>query len=125
MDKDEILINHTGYASSVGTTKAERNLKLLLELKEKGNFPPHFNGYMSDCYLTMKDWDNAIVYAQKYIDSGASFLGYNTKPYINIIESMLQRGDDTELLIKKQVKLSKGFLIIPHFMYIWPMRFIN
>lgn len=115
VEKEDILIYHTGYASSVGTTKAERNLKLLLEAKKKGYFPPYFNGYMSDSYFVMKDWDNAIAYAQKYIDSGVSFFGYNIKPYINIIESMIQRGDDTELVIEKTKEFIKKFPDNPTF----------
>jgi len=115
VDKEDILIYHTGYASFVGSTKAERNLKLLLESKEKGYFPEYFNGYMSDCYFIMSDWDKAIAYAQKYIDSGVSFFGYNIKPYINIIESIIQRGDDTELVIERAKEFIERFPDNPTF----------
>ncbi len=115
VDKEDILIYHTGYSAGVGITKAERNLKLLLESKEKGYFPPHFNGYMSDCYFILKDWDNAIIYAQECINGGVSFFGYNIKPYINIIESMIQRGDDTELIIERLEEFIKEFSDNPTF----------
>jgi len=115
VDKEDILIYHTGYSSNVGTTKAERNLKLLLESKEKGYFPPHFNGYMSDCYFILRDWDKAIAYAQEYINGGVSFFGYNIKPYINIIEAMIQRGDDTELVIERIKEFIKKFPDNPTF----------
>lgn len=115
VDKEDILIYHTGYSSGVGTTKAERNLKLLLESKEKGYFPPFFSAYMSDCYLTLKHWDKAIAYAQEYINGGVSFFGYNIKPYINIIEAMIQRGDDTELVIQRIKEFIKKFPDNPTF----------
>lgn len=115
VEKDDILIYHTGYSSSIGMTKAERNLKLLLECEEKGDFPPYFNVYMSDSYFMMKDWDKAIVYAQKHIDSGVSMFGYNIKPYMNIIEAMLNRGDDLEVVIDKIKEFIKKFPDNPTF----------
>lgn len=115
VDKEDILIYHTGYSSEVGTTKAERNLKLLLESKEKGYFPSHFNGYMSDCYYVLKDWDKAIAYAQEYINGGSVFIGYDIKPYINLIESMIHRGDDTELVIEKIKEYIERFADNPTF----------
>jgi len=115
VDKEDILIYHTGYSSDVGTTKAERNLKLLLKLEEKGNLPIYFNVYLSDCYITLKDWDKAIIYAERHISGGKSFIGYNIKPYINIIYAMIQRKDDAELIIEKITEFIKKFSDNPTF----------
>lgn len=99
VEKEDILIYHTGYSSSVGTVKAERNLNLLLEAVKQEGYPACFDGYISDSYFVMKQWDKSIEYARKYITSGVSMTGYDIKPHMNIIESMVNRGDCKEEIL--------------------------
>ena len=114
-EKEDILIYHTGYSSSVGTVKAERNLKLLLEAIKQEGCPACFNGYISDSYFVMKQWDKSIEYAQKYIDSGVSMTGYDIKPHMNIVESMVNRQDSKEKILETACSFIDKFKDNPTF----------
>ncbi|ACT04364.1 glycosyltransferase family 2 protein [Paenibacillus sp. JDR-2] len=88
----DLKIYHTGYSGEIISTKAERNLELLLiELANNSKNKLNYL-YLSDCYITLGQYDDAIKYGQMFIESGASAVGLNSKPYHNIIRSMKQLG---------------------------------
>lgn len=124
VEKEDILIYHTGYSASIREEKAQRNLEILHECEKKGPYPGAFNGYISDSYFVLRDWDKAILYAQKYIDSGQSMLGYDIKPHINIVESMIKRGDESSSIVSKAREFIDKFPDNPTFyMYLAEVLF--
>jgi glycosyltransferase involved in cell wall biosynthesis len=88
-DPAQLAVYHTGYSDSLSRTKMARNLPLLLAELEKAPQPRTYQ-YLSDSYLILDNWQEAIRYARLFIDSGANIPGYNAKPYQNIITATAQ-----------------------------------
>lgn len=85
---DEIVIYHTGYSFDINELKAKRNLKIILEdIKSNGEKPDYYR-YLSDCYLSLNQYENAIKYARLHIESEIKTIGYESKMYKNIIDSL-------------------------------------
>lgn len=89
-DENELLIYHTGYSVNSNRKKAERNLELLLKDSEILSIKPTMYQYISDCYFGLEEWEKTIEYARLFLNSKAKFVGYNVKPYQNIIDAMLR-----------------------------------
>ncbi|ACL22195.1 glycosyl transferase family 2 [Desulfitobacterium hafniense DCB-2] len=89
-DDKDLLIYHEGYSLSDRGKKSRRNLELLLKRLDKAPEDPTIYQYISDCYFGMEEWEKSIEYARMFIASGARFVGYNVKPYQNVIDSMLR-----------------------------------
>lgn len=90
----QLAIYHTGYSDSISRDKAARNLPLLLDELDKTSNKSDLYQYLSDCYLTLDNWQESIRYAKLFIDSGGSMRGYQTKPYINIITATAKLTQD-------------------------------
>jgi len=84
----DIIIYHTGYSTDINKEKARRNLEILLENINKEGEKAEYYHYLSDCYLTLGEYEKAVKYARLQISSGKKFVGSNTKYYINIIKSL-------------------------------------
>ena len=89
-DDKDLLIYHEGYSLSDRGKKSRRNLELLLKRLDKAPEDPTIYQYISDCYFGMEEWEKSIEYARMFIASCARFVGYNVKPYQNVIDSMLR-----------------------------------
>lgn len=61
---DMLTVYHTGYSASLSRSKAERNLKLLLEELETTDKPERIYSYIADCYHALKDWANVEKFAR-------------------------------------------------------------
>ncbi|MCM3443751.1 glycosyltransferase [Metabacillus halosaccharovorans] len=81
-------IHHTGYSKNVIKSKAERNIKLLLNnlYNNKENYITYY--YLADCYMSLEQYDEAMKFAKMFIKSGQSVYGFNSKQYHNLIRSM-------------------------------------
>lgn len=116
---DEIIIYHTGYSTSIVKTKAERNLKILLEnIKKDGEHPSYYR-YLCDCYLSTGDYENCIKYGRLHIESGVKPIGYESKVYKNIIDALYLKEaprTEIELEIKKAIAV---FPKHPNFYYVY------
>ncbi|MFH5187565.1 glycosyltransferase [Paenibacillus sp. TAB 01] len=92
VSKNDLVVYHTGYSADRIISKAERNLEMLLkEQRLHSNSNKQRNiiyMYLSDCYVTLSQYNEAIFNARKYIESGDLAYGFNTKAYHNIIRSM-------------------------------------
>lgn len=89
-DTGTLSMYHTGYAESVGTQKAERNLRLLQqEIAEYGEKPGQYL-YLADCYLGIKDYKRAMKYAILALDSPVQPVGSRVGLFHVAIESMRQ-----------------------------------
>lgn len=90
VEENELVIYHTGYSSDRIISKAERNLEMLLEEHEKGNSDSTILHFLSDTYLTLKNYEKSIEYAKKFISSGVDIVGLNSKVYQNLITAMVE-----------------------------------
>lgn len=116
---DEIILYHTGYSSSIIKRKAERNLKILLDNIEKNGQNPQYYHYLSDCYRSLDDYENAIKYARLHIESGIKPKGYEGKVFKNIIDSLhLKQApkNEVEEAIKDAIR---RFPSHPNFYYLY------
>lgn len=85
---DEINIYHTGYSSNIIKKKAERNLAILLDnIQKRGDNPEDYR-YLSDCYLSIGDYEKSIQFSRLHIVAGVKSIGYESKPYKNIVDAL-------------------------------------
>lgn len=91
IEENDLVIYHTGYSEDRIIIKAERNLELLLLELEKPTVDPSMYHFLSDTYLTLKDYDKAIEYAQKFLDNRVKLEGLNNKVYQNLITAMVEK----------------------------------
>ncbi len=71
---DRLLICHTGYQQGIVMDKCRRNLRLLLAEQEQGEDASRF-GYIADCYFGIGDYELALNYALRFIQSGYVMVG--------------------------------------------------
>ncbi len=89
-DDGTLSMFHTGYADSVGTQKAERNLRILQqEIAKHGEQPGQYL-YLADCYLGVKDYKRAMKYAILALDSPVQPVASRVGLFHVAIESMRQ-----------------------------------
>ncbi len=89
-DDGALTLYHTGYAGKSGLQKDERNLRLLRQdVSEYGEQPWHYM-YFADCYLNLKDYDQAMKYAILALDSPIQPVASRVGLFHVAIESMRQ-----------------------------------
>lgn len=71
---DRLLIRHTGYQQGIVMDKCRRNLRLLLAEQKQGEDASRF-GYIADCYFGLGDYERALNYALRFIQSGYVMVG--------------------------------------------------
>lgn len=71
---DRLLIRHTGYLPGIVMDKCRRNLRLLLAEQAQGEDASRF-GYIADCYFGLGDYERALNYALRFIQSGYVMVG--------------------------------------------------
>lgn len=86
--KSDIVIYHTGYSSDRINSKLERNLNLLMHEVETNKANKVTPLYLSDCYMGLGKFTEAIKYATQFIDNKYPIYGFNAKPYTTIIRSL-------------------------------------
>lgn len=105
---DKIQIYHTGYSSNINKQKAKRNLDILLtNIKENEDYSEYYR-YLCDCYFSLDDYENALVYAQRHIESGIKCLGYESKIHKVMIDCLYKLGrpkKEVEEKIKEKIAL--------------------
>ena len=89
-DDDALSMYHTGYADSVGTKKAERNLQILQQEIAKHGEQPWQYMYLADCYLGIKDYKRAMKNAILALDSPIQPVASRVGIFHVAIESMRQ-----------------------------------
>ena len=80
----------TGYADSVGTQKAERNLRMLQKEIALHGEQPGLYLYLADCYLGIKDYRQAMKYAILALDSPVQPVASRVGLFHVAIEAMRQ-----------------------------------
>lgn len=84
----ELEIYHTGYSSGVVQKKLRRNLEILQQEASEGEEKPELALYFMDCYYGLGEYEKAIDFAHKAIDSGKRFIGGETDAYATLISSL-------------------------------------
>ncbi len=92
VEENELVIYHTGYSGDRIISKAERNLEMLLKEIEKPQVDATMYHFLSDTYLTLKQYENSIYYAKKFLASKINMEGLNSKVYQNLITAMTDSG---------------------------------
>ncbi len=90
VDKQELLIYHSGYSQDNQRDKAQRNLALLLQQLPQATTNPVYYHYIADCYFTLGEWDKVLEYTKLFLDSKTKLVGHNVRPSNILIDAMLQ-----------------------------------
>ncbi|SHH27346.1 Glycosyltransferase involved in cell wall bisynthesis [Thermosyntropha lipolytica DSM 11003] len=97
-EEKELLIYHTGYSSTTIIDKAKRNLELLLKEIDKPEPDPSAYFFISDSYLTLKEYEKSIYYGKLFLANKVNLTGLNSKVYQNIISAMVElKYDEQEI----------------------------
>lgn len=102
-----LTIFHTGYSSTVNKSKAERNLKILLEEFSETNEPQRIYGYIAECYDGLEDYVNAEKFAKLDIESGTAKKNLGARSYrilLSILAKDISRIDEREKFVTVAVK---------------------
>lgn len=92
VDKNIFFLYHTGYNESISKSKGERNLQIILrDMKECNDHRRiiSYYYYLCDTYFTLNEFQKAVDYGLKYIDlsikEGFVIVGFETRPYSNVV----------------------------------------
>ena len=86
----DIVFMHSGYSNELLPKKIRRNLAILeSDIQSNGLQEKHYF-YLADCYFILGDFKNAMLYAEKAINSCVTYFDYDAKMHLVLIESMRQ-----------------------------------
>ncbi|MFL0165433.1 glycosyltransferase [Candidatus Clostridium helianthi] len=107
IDNDDIIIYHTGYSSDIIENKVKRNIELIEEtMIKKNDYTGYY--YLCDSYFALGKYELAIENGNKFIDSNITLIGFNSKVYKNVIESMINleySSDEIRIVINKAMDI--------------------
>ncbi|WP_169896765.1 TPR domain-containing glycosyltransferase [Clostridium chromiireducens] len=116
VENDDIIIYHTGYSSDIIENKVKRNIELIEEtMIKKNDYTGYY--YLCDSYFALGKYELAIENGNKFIDSDIALIGFNSKVYKNVIESMINLEYNSEEVIIVINKAMDKFNKHPMFYY--------
>ncbi|MBR0288274.1 MAG: glycosyltransferase, partial [Selenomonadaceae bacterium] len=89
-----LTIYHTGYSTSITRSKAERNLKLLLEELATTDKPERIYSYLADAYYGLEDWANVEKFARLDIETRKNPSNRSIRLLIECLEKDLSRFEE-------------------------------
>ncbi|BEU88761.1 hypothetical protein TAMA11512_22250 [Selenomonas sp. TAMA-11512] len=92
----ELVIHHTGYSSSRVREKLHRNLDLLMEKHAGKDDGTEDAFYFAECYIGLGEYEKALSYAQRVVDSGESYMGREGAEYHQLIHLKIHLGAEDE-----------------------------
>ena len=111
-----LTIYHTGYSADLNKTKAERNLKILLEELAESDNPKRVYGYIAECYNGLNDYENAEKFARLDIEALTNqnklFKSNSYRIMLSILSKDISRIDDREKFAELAVN---AFPALPEF----------
>ena len=111
-----LTIYHTGYSADLNKTKAERNLKILLEELAESDNPQRVYGYIAECYNGLNDYKNAEKFARLDIEALTNqnklFKSNSYRIMLSILSRDISRIDDREKFAELAVN---AFPALPEF----------
>lgn len=102
-----LTLYHTGYSATVNKSKAERNLKLLLEELAITNTPQRVYGHIAQCYHGLDDFVNAEKFARLDIaaDIKSTFSSRSYRILLDVLARdkfrLAERTNAAKMAIKK------------------------
>ncbi|WP_182188055.1 glycosyltransferase family 2 protein [Pectinatus frisingensis] len=108
----DVEIYHTGYFSENITSKLQRNLKIINEdIKNNGENPRYYSA-LADCYYGLGNFDKAIIYAEKFIESGLKVIGGEEQIYLTLISAMRLSGKEEKDILTVLNRYNKKDLYV-------------
>ena len=115
VERNRLTIHHTGYSHRIVQKKIRRNLALLqTDIDEHGEGPQHYR-YLSDCYFGLRDYAQALYYAEKALASPATAIGSDSDMYRHILESLRQLGRTDQEMLAAAQRAIESFPDLPDF----------
>jgi len=96
----EVEIYHTGYSQSLIQKKLRRNLRILQQRISQAGEQVEDYLYLMDCYFGLGDYEKAIEYAHKTIDSKISFVGMDGHAQDTLIVAMIKQQRPQEEILR-------------------------
>lgn len=113
--ENTIKIYHTGYSANLMNHKLRRNLEPLLKKVDEGYSDALTHFYLSDCYLGLKEFELAVKHGRLAIDKGMQTYSHDVKPYLNIINSLMNLKYPYDEIIKEINRAIDRFPLHPDF----------
>lgn len=117
-----IIVYHTGYSAEVMKDKAERNLHMLLERRQKFGEQPLDNFHLMDCYYALQDYGNAEMFAKKAIASKYKPVGQEKRPYVILIESRMLSGKSNDEVAEAAERAVSAYPQAAEIWMLWGMQ---
>lgn len=125
-DKREFVVTedlqfiHTGYSSDNIAEKSQRNLQILqAEIKKQGGITSRQFAYLQDCYMGIKDYQNAIRYGRLALEHQAEsgLVGNERKAICQLLDAIWQAN-------RKEYahELEDALAQFPNFAELWVLR---
>ena len=113
--KEELVLIHTGYSSSVNRKKAERNLALLLEEIKTSKHPERLYMYLTEACDGVGDEEQAMFYAEKDIETGRKSVVYASRSYRILLRLLAKRPNESDRRMQAAAWAVRDFPEIPEF----------
>lgn len=84
----DIYIYHTGYSSKIIEKKLKRNLKMIQDDIVVNGMQDKYYKPLADCYYGLGNYEKAIEYNQKIIDTGMTLVGMDIDVYLQYIHAL-------------------------------------
>lgn len=90
VDRQQLILHHTGYSENITQEKAERNLALLKKQLDGDISPkPEYYYYIADTYFGLQEWDKVIHYIRLFMATGAKLSNLNVRMHAILIMAMV------------------------------------
>lgn len=90
VDRQELILHHTGYSDNITKEKAERNLALLKKQLDGGiAAKPEYYYYIADTYFGLHEWDKVIHYIRLFMATGAKLSNLTVRMHAILIMAMV------------------------------------
>lgn len=93
VSKQQLLLLHSGYSTSVSYAKAKRNLTLLQKELSTTDNPSRLYMFLADAYLGIDDKEKAKYYAELDVAQGRRPTTYASRSYRILLQLSLDRGE--------------------------------
>lgn len=88
----DVEICHTGYSPQIVEKKLRRNLRIIRNDIQKNGDNKRYYASLADCYYGLGEYEKAILFARKFIESGLTALGGELQVYYTLAAAMQLSG---------------------------------
>lgn len=104
---EELKFIHTGYHREIMPAKLRRNLAILQAEAQSGRCEPQYY-YMAECYFGLQEYEQAVAYILKALESPIRYQDQESNYYHILIESLRQLAyplEDQAAVARKALQL--------------------